>query len=61
MSKKPDLRFELDNQFSAARRNAALAARNANSTRVQFRGEYVTRTPSMLSRFVDLIKGVLAI
>ncbi|RUW56708.1 hypothetical protein [Mesorhizobium sp. M8A.F.Ca.ET.021.01.1.1] len=61
MNKKPALRFELDNQFSIARRKAVLAGRNANQTRVEFRGEFVTHKVSVLSRLADLIKGVLSI
>ena len=58
---KRSVQFNLDPQFSAARRAAILAARNANVTRVTFRGEYVTVQPSKLSRLLDVIKGVLAI
>ncbi|QIV65934.1 hypothetical protein Cp1R7AA1_015 [Mesorhizobium phage Cp1R7A-A1] len=61
MNKKPSLRFELDPNFTVARRAAILAARNANATRLTFRGEFVMHKPSLISRFADLIKGVLAI
>jgi hypothetical protein len=63
MNKKPALHFGLDENFVAvtARRRAIAAGQNVNSTRAAYRGEFVTRNRSVVSLFLDLIKGVLAI